>query len=218
MSVSNNSLLEVEGLCIQLGKARRKTSFQLAPGGILWIMGPSGFGKTTLLRTVARLLPAECGEIRLNGAPWQTIPGYQWRRRVLYTHQKPTLFPGSVLDNVQAAFRLHCRAGKSLDLELASELLDKLKLPADILERDEANLSGGEAARIILARSILAEPDVLLLDEITAFLDPDTKSIALETLKEWALSGRHGIIAISHDESVRRILVGDEIHLADVSL
>jgi putative ABC transport system ATP-binding protein len=192
----------------------RPVTLFLPDHGVIWIKGRSGEGKTTLLRTIARLVPLLGGDMLLQGVPWQRVPPVDWRTRVTYFHQKPVVFPGTVLSNLQRAFSFRSRYRQSLNVERARDLLATLLLPGDILSRDALTLSVGEASRVALVRGLMTHPQVLLLDEPTAALDPKSGEALAATLGEWVSTGQRGIFAVAHDKEVIQMLPGEEIALA----
>lgn len=210
-----DSLMNVVGLVASSvkGDAPAPLSFRLDPGGVVWITGPSGKGKTTVLRGLARLAESSQGQVFLDGHSWNDVPPIQWRKKVVYIHQKAVLFRGTVLENFKKAFSLRCRSSERLDMELVRGLAARLLLPDDVLDRDAHLLSVGEGARVALVRSLLVNPQVLLIDEITAALDSESRGEVLSLLKEWLASQRRGIVGVSHDDNVKQVLNGQEIRL-----
>ncbi|WP_184408207.1 thiol reductant ABC exporter subunit CydD [Xanthomonas sp. 3075] len=169
-------------------------SLVLQPGQRVAVIGASGSGKSTLLEGLAGWLAAEAGSVALR-------PG----ARIGYATQRPYLFHGSIADNLRLAdpqasdARLHAVADAAQVLRFAAQL--PAGLDTVIGERG-FGLSGGEARRVALARLLLREPDLLLLDEPTAFLDPDTEAELLRTLGVFA-RGRAVVLA-THSTAVMR--------------
>ncbi len=147
-------------------------SFTVARGEVVVIFGPSGSGKTSLLRLINRLDEPTQGTVLLEGRDYREIPPRELRRRVGMVMQQPYLFPGSVADNIRFGPR---QWGHELPLEEIERLLAQVGL-AGYASRDVSQLSGGEAQRVALARTLANEPDVLLLDEPTSALDENSKA------------------------------------------
>jgi tungstate transport system ATP-binding protein len=143
------------------------------PGGRIYsVTGPNGCGKTSLLRLLSLLDGPEKGRVRYGGAVVDYNDGaacLRSRRRIAYLMQHPYLFNMSVYDNI--AYGLHLRNAASADVRLrVREVIERLAL--DSLARRKAHtLSGGEAQRVALARSLVLDADVMLLDEFTAGVD-----------------------------------------------
>ncbi|KUG02993.1 ybbl abc transporter atp-binding protein [hydrocarbon metagenome] len=177
-----------------------KQSATLTAGQNLAVQGPSGSGKSTLLKLLARLLPAENGEVFLAGRSWTEYSPQEWRVKVHYFPQQPVLFAGSVLNNLQMPFTLkQVQQSCSFDLKQAYTMLDKLGLSRSIMEQEARTLSGGEAFRLALIRSLLIQPMVLLLDEPTAHLDEDSAVFMLNLLNCWVgAKNERAIIIVSH--------------------
>jgi ATP-binding cassette subfamily C protein CydD len=162
-------------------------SLALPPGATVALVGPSGAGKTTVAHLLLRFLEPAGGAITVDGTPLAALAPEAWRRRVAWVPQRPRLFHGTVRENV-----LLGRAGAS-DAEL-EEAADRSRLGAvlRLLPRGwgtpvgEAGerLSGGEAQRVALARAFLKDAPVLVLDEPTAHLDPDSESAVVEAIEE----------------------------------
>ncbi|MGD8868557.1 MAG: ATP-binding cassette domain-containing protein, partial [Gemmatimonadales bacterium] len=142
-------------------------SFTIGSGDIAAIIGPSGSGKSSLLRLLNRLDEPTHGTVFLEGTDYREIAPRALRRRVGMLLQQPYLFPGSVAANL--AYGPEAQ-GRTLSPNRAVELLERVGL-AGYGERDVARLSGGEAQRISLARTLANEPEILLLDEPTSALD-----------------------------------------------
>jgi putative ABC transport system ATP-binding protein len=212
------ALFESNGLQFNSSPDRpaREISFSVPGSAVVWLIGPSGEGKTTLLKSIARLISPVGGEMSLDGVSWRSIPATTWRCSVAYLHQKPVLFPGTVRSNILTAFDLKARAARRPDMVSARKMLAGLLLPADILERDALTLSVGEASRVALVRALTAEPRVLLLDEPTAALDSKAAEALAELLKEWISIGDRGIVGACHDEDFFDLLPGREIDLREL--
>ena len=154
-------------------------------------MGPSGAGKSTLLRCLTRLAEPESGTIGLDGEDILRVAPQVLRRRVALVAQAPVMLPGTVADNL--AYGLPALADDARDAALAAAGFDDSFLP-----RVAKALSGGERARVALARALTREPDAILLDEPTAALDPDTARVIAATVA--ALAQRDlAVIVATHD-------------------
>jgi putative ABC transport system ATP-binding protein len=152
-------------------------SVQVQSGEVLAVVGPSGAGKSSFLRLLNRLDEPTGGTVRLNGQDYHEITPRELRRRVGMVMQMAYLFPGTVAANV--AFGPWQR-GEKLSAEQIATLLERVGLPG-YQERDVSNLSGGEAQRVSLARTLANAPETLLLDEPTSALD-DISARAIEDL------------------------------------
>jgi tungstate transport system ATP-binding protein len=142
-------------------------------GQVLCLVGPSGAGKSTLLRILGFLEEPSAGELIYNGTAVHGEPSLEMRRRVTMVFQRPILLHGTVTYNVNYGLRLR-RQG--VDAGITRAALQQVGLTH--LEHAHAHtLSGGEMQRVALARAIVLQPDVLLLDEPTASLDPYNVSL-----------------------------------------
>ncbi len=138
-------------------------------GEVLGIMGPSGAGKTTLLRLMSFLEPPSQGSIHFRGQVSNgAAPSLALRRRTAMVFQTPVLLSGNVQENV--AYGLKVRGEHDISRRV-SDILERVGL-APLAKANAKTLSGGEAQRVALARALVVEPEVLLLDEPTANLDP----------------------------------------------
>lgn len=160
-------------------------------GSITCLLGPSGAGKSTLLRLCNRLEVPTSGCIRYRGTDLADRDPLQLRREVGMVFQRPTLFPGTVRDNLRVARPDGDDEGDALALERA-------RLSPVFLDREADELSGGEAQRACLARTLVTEPEVLLMDEPTSALDP-TATRGLEELARRLADDGMPIVWVTHD-------------------
>ena len=137
------------------------------PSGSTAVVGPSGAGKSTLLRLLNRLADPDEGSVRFHDTDVRQLDPLELRRRVGLVPQLPAPVPGTVADNVCFGPRLH---GEEVDPERPLRLAG---LDPSFADRDASRLSVGEQQRVMLARALALEPEVLLLDEPTASLDAD---------------------------------------------
>ena len=173
-------------------------SATIPASGVSVLVGPSGSGKSTLLRLCNRLEVPSAGRVLFRGDDVGSLDPLKLRRRVGMVFQAPTPFAGTVRDNLLvAAPAAHERR--------QLEALRHAELDPSFLDRDAGALSGGEAQRVCLARTMITEPEVLLMDEPTASLDVDHR-LALER-EACALAGAGvPVIWVTHDlDQVRRI-------------
>jgi putative ABC transport system ATP-binding protein len=159
--------------------------------GITVISGPSGAGKTTLLRLCNRLeVPGE-GTIRYRGQPLDELDPLVLRRRVGMVFQRPVPFPGSVAGNLAVAH-------PDTRAEELSAALARVALDPGLLAQEARTLSGGELQRMCLARTLVTQPETLLLDEPTSALDAQPKQVFENTARELATQGIT-IVWVTHD-------------------
>ena len=159
-------------------------SLELPAGGRVAVRGPTGAGKSLLLRSLALLDPLDDGEVLWDGSPVEDCDVPAFRRRVLYLAQRPALFEGSVEANLEIAYSLSGTGGR-FERDRAITRLDALGRGTDFLARDQSRLSGGEAQLVALVRALQVEPQVLLLDEPTAAMDPETEGAAESAILSW---------------------------------
>ncbi|MEH3055005.1 MAG: ATP-binding cassette domain-containing protein [Patulibacter minatonensis] len=171
----------------------RDLSLAVTAGEIVALTAPSGRGKTTLLRAIVRLGDPSGGAVRIGGAPHDVGPATALRRRACLVAQRPVLFGPTVADDLAAGAR------GALSAEAARRLLVELGLPAAFAGKASDELSGGETARVAVARALAAEPVVLLLDEPSAALDHAATSHLAGALRARA-SGGLAILVVTHDD------------------
>jgi putative ABC transport system ATP-binding protein len=190
-------LLRAEGLRRELaGKVIvREACLALRAGEVVAITGPSGAGKSSVLRLLNRLDEPTAGRVWLEDVDASAIPVRELRRRVGMVMQQANLFPGTVAENVSFGPSLRGVAMAGAELE---ELLATVGL-AGYAGRDVAGLSGGEAQRVSLARTLANHPQVLLLDEPTSALDDAAKLVVEEALRAAMTRVQGGCVIVTHD-------------------
>jgi putative ABC transport system ATP-binding protein len=167
-------------------------NFELCKGEVLAITGPSGSGKTSLLRLLNRLDEPSSGTVFVEGADYRNLEPRELRRKLGMVAQRPYLFPGTVADNLRFG---PAQRGELLQPEAIEELLTRVGLKG-YAGRDVANLSGGEAQRVSVARTLANSPLVLLLDEPTSALD-DAAKLEVES----------SIQKVVHDQGLTCVMV-----------
>lgn len=180
-------------------------SIALRSGRCTAIAGPSGAGKSTLLRLLNRMLEPTSGRVLLDGTPLPALDVLALRRRVGLVAQQPTLLTDTVLDDL--------RVGRpDLTEDEARSLLAETGLPPAFAERPTAGLSGGEAQRVCLARTLALRPEVLLLDEPTSALDHASAEAIEQVVKDLRAAGGTAVL-VSHDTAQARRLADDVLVL-----
>jgi manganese/zinc/iron transport system ATP- binding protein len=172
--------------------------FDVAPGQLVGIIGPNGAGKSTLLKAIMDLVPKTSGRIEVFGAPWK-----QNRHRVGYVPQRESVdwdFPVSVLDVVTMG--LYGRIGwfrpvRKKHREAAQRALERVGIGA-FAHRQISQLSGGQQQRTFLARALVQEADLYLMDEPFAAVDAATEQAIVEILREMRAAGKTALV-IHHD-------------------
>ena len=181
MADMTNPRIQVQNLSLQRNgrPVLRDVNIVVTAGDIVCLLGPSGSGKSSLLRCLNRLTEPPPDTIFLNGQDITTIDVLTLRRRLGMVFQKPALFPGTVADNIAYGPLLD---GRILTADDIAELLAQADMPSTYARRSISELSGGEAQRVSIARALANHPYTLLLDEPTSALDPAARRHVRETI------------------------------------
>lgn len=174
-------------------------SFTAPPGKVTAIAGPSGSGKSSLIRLLNRMEEPDSGAIFLQDTPITAIDPLELRRRVAMVLQKPFMFEGTVLDNLQRPFVYRRESPPAATDAALTGLLELVRLPGDLLQRDAHTLSIGEQQRVNLARALITRPEALLLDEPTSALDRPTADRLGATLHDISRKQQLTLIMVTHD-------------------
>ncbi len=177
------------------------TSFSLSAGDRVAVTGPSGSGKSVFLRALALLDPLDAGRIEWHGKPVSRITMPQYRRNVAYIRQRPAILDGTVEDNLRYPYTLRAYRDVRFDRERARSFARQAGRGDDFLDRSASELSGGEAQITALIRVLQLEPEVLLFDEPTASLDPESSHAIEALVNAWLdpADARRASVWVSHD-------------------
>ena len=185
-NVKYKDILAIDDLKIELGK-------------VTCITGPSGSGKSTFLRLINKLISPDSGIIALNGENIASINSVSYRRRVPMLSQSPVTFPGTIRDNLLIGRKFQGKKTLSDDKLLAALKAVSLDEP---LDKDIENLSGGEQQRVSIARLMLLDSEVYLLDEPSSALDDITEDFVIKSMVDMARDENKTIIYVTHSNSM----------------
>ncbi|GAW91182.1 ABC transporter-like protein [Calderihabitans maritimus] len=171
----------------------------IPPRKVTCIVGGSGSGKTTLLKLLNHMISCDSGDVFFEGRNVRELDPVKLRRRVVMLPQNPTIFPGTIKDNLIQGF-IFSEIPVAPDEELR-KALQMVKLDKE-LHVAAADLSGGEKQRLALARILLLEPEVLLLDEPSSALDEETEEHVIKRLVEYVKSGGRTLIMVTHSKQM----------------
>ena len=171
-------------------------SLSIKEGEHLTITGPSGSGKSSLLKLLAALVSPSSGQLFYQGQEMGDLDPVAYRREVSYCFQQPVLFGQTVRDNVAFPFEIR---QIPFDQERVLTALARLDLGPEFLDKPIKDLSGGEKQRVALVRNLLFEPKVLLLDEVSSGLDEKTKILLRTFLNDLHQEGVT-LIEVTHDQ------------------
>jgi polar amino acid transport system ATP-binding protein len=190
-------------------------SLDVMKGEVVCIIGPSGSGKSTLIRCVNALNDIQGGTIKVRGIDLTdpNLDKLALRKRVGMVFQQYNLFPHkTAIENIMMAPMLVLKENEDEVRQRARELMRKVRLE-DKEDAYPGELSGGQQQRVAIARSLAMSPDVMLFDEVTAALDPETVKEVLVTIKDLAQDGMTCIL-VTHEMGFARE-VADHIYFTD---
>jgi len=190
----------------------KNVSLSISKGERVILLGKSGSGKTTLLKLINKLHTLDEGKIEIDGVNISSIPAEILRREQGYIIQKIGLLPHlSIFQNLQLPRKI---VGKKLDKSEALSFMEMMKLEASLLDRTPIELSGGQQQRVGIARALVLDPKIILMDEPFSALDPITRTQLQNELIDLPVFKDKAIIMVTHDleESMR---VGTKVAMLD---
>ncbi|OWK29617.1 ABC transporter ATP-binding protein [Sphingomonas mucosissima] len=204
--------LIASGVTVKLGRRTvlRDVSAAFEPGRVTVVLGANGAGKSTLLRAAAALVPIQAGAVTIDGGDVARLPPRERAGTIGYLPQDAVVHWNMQVRDLVALGRLpHGDAGADA-IEQALAATRTL----DLADRSARNLSGGERARVLLARVLAGEPRWLLADEPLASLDPQHQLETLELLRNAAMAGM-GVVIVLHDLTLAAAIADDVLLLKD---
>ncbi|OPY27181.1 MAG: Trehalose/maltose import ATP-binding protein MalK [Methanocella sp. PtaU1.Bin125] len=212
------SLLSVRGVTRRIGRRAilNDVSLDVDRGEMIAVLGPSGSGKTTLLRVINMLDRPDAGTVLFRGQDIWAGNEEETRRSMVMMFQKPVPFSMSVYDNIAYGMKLR----KMSKQEISAAVEEALKL-LDMAGKESQyarSLSGGEAQRLAFARAYVLKPDLLLLDEPTANLDPANAGIMERVIRETSRRLGTTVILVTHDMYQARRLASRSAFMLDGEL
>lgn len=172
-------------------------SLDIPDGQVTALIGPSGAGKSSLLRLLNRLDDPDAGEIRCRGRPVVDMPVRELRRQAGFVFQTPVMFPGTVRENLEVAANI----GDLPAAEVSNRVVESMglaELDTALADRAADRLSVGEKQRANIARALMTGPEILLMDEPTASLDPETAERLGRTIRHLSTACGVTIVLATH--------------------
>jgi D-methionine transport system ATP-binding protein len=172
-------------------------SFSLAAGECVILTGVTGAGKSTLLRLINRLTEPTTGQILLEGKNYQTINPVSLRRQVMLVSQEPKLLGMTVKEALTYPLQLQSLGTEEIKQRIVA-ITEQFQIPADWFDRTELQLSAGQKQIVSIARGLITQPQILLLDEPIANLDYTTAEQVLTTIANISQAQQMGLIIVNH--------------------
>lgn len=197
-----------------------RVSMNITAGDRIAMVGPSGSGKSLLLRTMAMLEECQAGEVLWHGEPVTAANATAYRSQVVYVRQTPARFSGTVEQQLRRPFQLAIHHGRTFDRESVIGQLEQVGRSESFLKQPHDELSGGEAQLVAIMCAIQLDPTVLLLDEPTSALD-ETTSIQAETLiTNWFAQApeQKASVWVTHSQEQAKRNCDQVLQIADGSL
>jgi tungstate transport system ATP-binding protein len=192
-------MIEIRDLLVQRNgrEVLNIESLEIQRGETLGVVGPNGAGKSTLLLTLAQLLKPARGEIRFDGKPLYDLDELEYRRKISFVFQSPLLLDMTVKENVALGLKFRGAPKEQAKVE-AAKWMKSLGVEA-LSARRAGSLSGGEAQRVSLARAFVLNPELMLLDEPFAALDPPTRVKLLDDLSALLAEDHRTAVFVTHN-------------------
>ena len=205
----NNVNFSVDGLRIL-----KDISLVINPNDFTVLLGPSGSGKSTLLRLLNCLNSPTNGELQFHNESVLDIDHKQLRKKVGMVFQSPVMISGTVKDNLTLTQKWE-KDSNGFSTDELNDILEKVGLNAEFLDKDAKSLSGGEQQRIALARVLLNKPEVLLLDEPTSNLDPQLAIKILDLICKLSTELKLTVLLVTHHHAEVENYAGKVIFMVD---
>ena len=193
------NIIEIKDLLVKRNgrDALKIEALDIQKGETLAVVGPNGAGKSTFLLALAHLLKSSKGEIKLQGKAQKEWHDLEYRRRIAFVFQDPLLMDMSVRENIALGLNF-----RNVDKKEANERVYRWAEAMGVeklLERRAGQLSGGEAQRVSLARAVVLDPELLLMDEPFSAVDPQTRDKLLEDLSRVLAEDHRTTIFVTHN-------------------
>lgn len=193
-------------------------SLQISPGEAVGLAGPSGCGKSTLARILLRLLPCDSGRLLFAARDITTATSSQlrdFRRQVQFISQRPESFFDPMFKLGQSLLEPLTIFSLPEDDRIIGDVLETVKLTDDILDRYPHQVSGGEIQRLSIARALLLQPKLLILDEPTSMLDISVQAQILHLLQAVRKRNNMAFLFIAHDQAIIRYMCDRTLLMKD---